>query len=85
MQKRQKAVKKKEIVEEEKELRRFATRSIQAIKDIVKGEILQEGVNFEILRPGNRSRGTEPRFLDNINGKRVVKDIKKGDGITEYQ
>ncbi len=62
---------KKEIVEEEKELRRFATRSIQAIKDIVKGEILQEGVNFEILRPGNRSRGTEPRFLDNINGKRV--------------
>jgi N,N'-diacetyllegionaminate synthase len=76
---------KKEILKEELELRRFATRSIQAIKDIAKGEILQEGVNFEILRPGNRIRGIEPRFLHVINGKKAVREIKKGDGITEYE
>lgn len=76
---------KKEILKEESELRRFATRSIQAIKDISKGEILQEGVNFEILRPGNRTRGVEPRFLDMVNGKKAVKEIKRGDGITEYE
>ncbi|MDE1818801.1 MAG: N-acetylneuraminate synthase family protein [Thaumarchaeota archaeon] len=76
---------KKEILKEEFELRRFATRSIQAIKDISKGEILQEGINFEILRPGNRIRGVEPRFLDIVNGKKAIKEIKRGDGITEYE
>lgn len=75
----------KQILKEELELRRFATRSIQAIKDIAKGEILQEGVNFEVLRPGNRIRGIEPRFLYSINGKKAVREIKKGDGITDYE
>ena len=72
------------ILDEELELRRFATRSIQAIKDISKDEPLQEGINFDVLRPGNRIRGTEARFLDLINGKRSVKDVKKGEGITDY-
>ncbi len=76
---------KKEILKEELELRRFATRSIQAIRDISKGEILQEGVNFEILRPGNRIRGIEPRFLATVNGKKAVREVKRGDGITEYE
>ena len=76
---------KKEILKEELELRHFATRTIQAIRDISKGEVLQEGINFEILRPGNRIRGVEPRFLETVNGKKAKNDIKKGDGITEYQ
>lgn len=76
---------KKIILNEELELRRFATRSIQAIKDISQGETLQEGINFDVLRPGNRIRGTEARFLDLINGKRSKKDVKSGDGITEYE
>ena len=76
---------KKIILDEELELRRFATRSIQAIKDISKGEILQEGINFDVLRPGNRIRGTEARFLDLVNGKKSKKDVKNGDGITEYE
>ena len=76
---------KKIILNEELELRRFATRSIQAIKDISKGHTLQEGINFDVLRPGNRIRGTEPRFLDLINGKRSKKDVKNGDGIIEYE
>jgi N,N'-diacetyllegionaminate synthase len=72
------------ILDEELELRHFATRSIQAIKNISKDEILQEGINFDVLRPGNRIRGIESRFLDIVNDKRSVKDIKKGDGVTDY-
>lgn len=73
------------ILDEETELRHFATRAIQAIKNISKGDILQEGVNFEVLRPGNRPRGAESRFLEIINGKKSKKDVKKGDGIIEYE
>jgi N-acetylneuraminate synthase len=76
---------KKEILKEEQELRRFATRALQAISDIKKDEVLKEGVNFAILRPGNRIRGMEPRFLNLVNGKKATKDIKKGDGITDYE
>jgi len=74
----------KEILEDEKELRQFATRSIQAIKNIEKDEILVEGKNFDILRPGNRLRGIESRFLESINGKKSTKFVQKGDGITDY-
>ncbi len=76
---------KKEILEEERELRHFATRAIQATKDIKKGDLLQEGINFEVLRPGNRTRGIEPRFLERVNGKRSKNDVKIGEGITEFQ
>lgn len=75
----------KKILEDEKENRQFATRSIQAIINISKGEILREGINFDILRPGNRIRGLEARFLDNVNGKKATKEINKGDGITEFE
>lgn len=72
----------KEILKEELELRHFAKRAIQAIRDIKKGEILKEGFNFEILRPGNQKRGEEPRFLSTIKGKKTLNDIKRGEGIT---
>ena len=76
---------KKIILNEEQELLLFAKRRIQAIKDIRKGDILKEGFNFEVLRPGNRIRGLEPRFLDKINGTKSTKDVLKGDGITEFE
>lgn len=76
---------KKEILGEEIELRRFATRSLQAVKDISKGDILKEGINFDVLRPGNRTRGLEARFLTSLNGKRSKRDVKKGEGIIEYE
>ena len=76
---------KKMILDEEQELLLFAKRRIQAIKDIRKGDILKEGFNFEVLRPGNRIRGLEPRFLDKINGTKSTKDVLKGDGITEFE
>ncbi|EPA05229.1 N-acetylneuraminate synthase family protein [Candidatus Nitrosarchaeum limnium] len=75
----------KQILEDEKELRQFATRSIQATTNISKGDILHEGKNFDILRPGNRIRGLEARFLDTVNGKKATKYIEKGDGITEFE
>ena len=76
---------KKEILADEEELHKFATRSIQAISDFSSGDVLQEGKNFDILRPGNRIRGIDARFLSKINGKKSTKNIASGDGITDYE
>lgn len=73
------------ILEVEKELHQAGTRAIQAIQNISKGDILREGINFDLLRPGNRSRGLEPRFLSSVNGKISSKDVALGDGITDYE
>ena len=73
----------KEVLKIEKELRLFAKRSIQAICKIPKGQELIEGVNFDVLRPGKKSRGLEPRFLDSLNGKKSKTDIDDGEGITD--
>ncbi len=75
---------KKEVLDVETELRKFATRSIQAIKDIKKNDTLREGYNIEVLRPGNRIRGLDARFLSSVDGKKAKNDIKAGDGITEF-
>ena len=75
----------KEVLNVELELQKFATRSIQATKNISKGDILSEGKNFDILRPGNRIRGLDARFLDIVNGKKATKDISIGDGILDYE
>ena len=75
----------KNIQNDEKELRQFAKRSLQAIKNIKKGEILQEGINFDVLRPGNNSRGIDPIFLEECNGKKSKYDIKKGEGIKDFE
>ena len=73
------------ILDDEMELRQFATRSLQAIKDIKKDEKLIEGKNFEVLRPGNHKRGLPGRYLLDVNNKFATNDIKKGDGITSYR
>lgn len=76
---------KKEVLKEETELRQYATRSLQTIQNVSKGEIFQEGINFDVLRPGNRLRGLDARFLTLVNGKRAIRDIKIGDGILDYE
>ena len=76
---------KKEILEEELKTRKFAKRALQAITDISKGDILELGINFDILRPGDRIRGLDARFLFNINGKKSKLNVVKGDGINEYE
>ena len=74
----------KEILPEEEELRRFATRAIQAIKPIKQGEIFQEGTNFDILRPGKNVRGLDAKNIFDIQGKKAKKDYQVGEGITEF-
>lgn len=73
----------KEILEVEQELRLFATRSVQAIRDISIGETLREGINIDLLRPGNQKRGADARFLFEIVGKKAKRDIKMGNGVTQ--
>lgn len=75
---------KKKILPEEKELKQFATRSVQATKNISKDEILIEGQNFDVLRPGSRRRGAEAKLLEEINKKRSSANVEKGDGIVDY-
>ena len=76
---------KKEVLEEELKTRKFAKRSLQAITDISKGDILELGINFDILRPGDRLRGLEARFATDIIGKKSKLDVAKGDGVNEFE
>ncbi len=74
--------KNKKILLEEKELRQFAVRAIQATKNIKKGERFQMGKNMDVLRPGSQKRGEDPRFWKKIEGKIAKKTISKGAGIS---
>lgn len=69
------------VLDVEKELQKFATRSVQAIQNISKGEIFQEK-NIALLRPGNRKRGVNARFFEDIIGKHASNDILIGDGVS---
>jgi N,N'-diacetyllegionaminate synthase len=80
-----KGIGQKVVHDDEQELKKIGTRSIQAIKDILKGDKLVEGKNFEILRPGFRKRGKDAKFLNQVNGKTSTVDVKKGDGIILYE
>lgn len=77
----------KSVLPEERELREYAQRSIQAIRKIKKGNVLKEGVNIDILRPGRQMRGLHPKFLPEIEGKRSKRNIAVGEGIatTDYE
>jgi len=74
---------KKEVQAQERELRSFAQRSIQAIVNIRKGDELREGISVDILRPGKQKQGLHPRHIDAMEGKRAARDIPLGDGIQE--
>jgi sialic acid synthase SpsE/RimJ/RimL family protein N-acetyltransferase len=71
----------KEVLPAEAELRAFARRGLQATRAIKKGEVLREGINFDILRPGKRKQGVHPRHIDAVQGRRSLRDIELGDGI----
>lgn len=71
----------KVIQEEERELRAFARRGIQAIAPIKAGDILKEGENIAILRPGKRLQGIHPKHIYELEGKRAKRTIPLGDGV----
>lgn len=73
----------KEVLGEEKELRAYAQRSLQATRDIQTGERLREGSNYDILRSGQQNKGLHPRFLADIEGKKATRDIVRGEGICQ--
>lgn len=66
---------------EEEELRKFARRGIQAIQNIAKGELLQEGVNVAILRPGMQMLGIHSKHLSELEGLPSLNPIPLGRGI----
>jgi len=63
----------------EKELFRFAKRSIQAIKDIKRGDLFSEK-NIAILRPGKQDQGVSPKYWPIILGRKSKCNLKKGQG-----
>lgn len=71
----------KKVYEEEDELYLFIRRGIQALKDIQPGELLKEGVNMAILRPGKQTKGLHPKFIEQIEGQAARHFIAAGAGI----
>lgn len=71
----------KKVYKEEEELYCFIRRGLQAIKDIKPGEVLQEGINVAILRPGKQDKGLHPKYLGEIEGKKARRFIAAGSGI----
>jgi len=73
----------KVVQDDEIELRHYAQRGVQATREISKSEVLSEGVNIDILRPGRQRRGVHPRRLKEIEGKKAARRIPLGDGIQD--
>lgn len=71
----------KKITPVEEELYKFARRRIHARKRIEKGEVLTEE-NIAILRSGKLKPGLEPKFFEELLGKKANRGIEEGEGIT---
>lgn len=71
----------KDVDPTEEELRNYARRGIQAIKNISVGDTLLENVNFAILRPGKQSLGIHPKYIAEIEGKIAAREIPIGAGL----
>ncbi len=74
---------KKEVQAAEEELFHYSQRGIQATRDVAAGDVLREGENVDILRPGKNRKGLNPFFINEVNGRRATRDIPAGDGIRE--
>jgi sialic acid synthase SpsE len=73
----------KTILPEEFELREFAHRGLQAIKEIKENDIFKEGENIDILRPGKQKQGIHPKYLKQLSGKKSKRNISQGEGIIQ--
>jgi len=67
----------------EEELVAYAVRGLQATRAVAPGEVLEEGVNMDILRPGKNRRGMNPFEIGRVQGRRATRAIPAGDGIRE--
>lgn len=66
----------------EAELRRFARRSIFAVRDIKAGEVFTPE-NIAVLRCGNLTPGLDPKHFPEVLGKRARQDIPAERAIRE--
>ena len=73
--------KEKKIYPKEKMIRKWATRSLYATKNIKKGEEITKK-NMWSIRPGT---GIPSRFFDKIVGSKTISKIKKGNLIKKSQ
>lgn len=65
----------------EKELQFYAKRGVQTLCQVSPGDILEEGRNVAILRPGNQPQGMPPRLLCEYAGRKFNKSISPGSGV----
>jgi len=71
------------VLDEELELRDYAQRTIQCIKEISEGDTFQEGLNIDVLRSGKQKKGIHPKFLEELEGMRATRNISIGEGILQ--
>jgi N-acetylneuraminate synthase len=70
----------KQILEIEQELYQKARRAIHATETIPQGNEFTPN-NIDILRPGSREQGINPKFYDEVIGNTATRNIQKGAGI----
>lgn len=73
----------KYVQDSEQELRLYSRRGVQAIRPIQKGDLLREGENMDILRPGKQRIGVHPRLIPEIEGHPATRNIPVGSGILQ--
>jgi N-acetylneuraminate synthase len=69
------------VLNVEEELHEIARRRIHAACDIEEGEVISEE-DVKILRSGKRKRGAEPKFYEEIIGKKTKNYIREGEGVS---
>jgi sialic acid synthase SpsE len=72
----------KVVLSAERELAAYARRGLQATEPIAAGQVLREGENFAILRPGQQVLGAHPRHLSTVEGRQANRPIAPGEGIS---
>jgi N,N'-diacetyllegionaminate synthase len=70
----------KQVLDIEQELYEKGRRAVHATDKIVEGEKLTEE-NIQVLRPGEREPGLDPKFYEEVLEKTANGNIQKGSGI----
>jgi N-acetylneuraminate synthase len=71
----------KQVQAVERELAAYARRGLQATRKIDVGDVLAEGRNFDVLRPGQQSLGAHPKFISEIEGRKAGRPYTLGEGL----
>ena len=71
----------KKVYEKEKQIRKWAHRSIVSVNDIQKNQIIKQK-DIWSKRPGT---GIPSRYMNKVIGKKAKKFIKKNTLITKFQ